>query len=461
MRVLVFSFKSLTAPFSALVNLLTSADDFGVRAVEVQVKEAQCEGIDLFIPKILAEHLPDLAIVCWPGENEIFREAFSKIKSSLVQGMPVIIAFDETPPSAICEVLRQGANDFFISPFRPVDVLPRLWQLVQTWTVQDPLLQHLKERCGLRQFVGRSKTLLTELQKLPPISRSDLNVLILGETGTGKEICAHAIHHLSARFQKPFIPVNCGAVPVELVENELFGHESGAYTSASTSHRGLIQEARGGTVFLDEIECLHLVAQAKLLRFLQEKEFKPLGGCTIQHADVRIIAASNVDLDQAVLDGRFRRDLFYRLNVVSLRMPPLRDRPEDIPLLARHFLARSSLELAKPVKDFTAGAMQKLALHNWPGNVRELKNIIESAVLFAERAVLRETDILLPAAESSPTSDSFKVSKASMIAAFEKTYISEKLRAYAGNISQAARASKQHPRAFRRLIHKYHLHSAE
>jgi DNA-binding NtrC family response regulator len=461
MRVLVFSFRSLAAPFSALVNLITSAPDFGVHAVEVEIKEAQCEGIDSFIPKILAEHLPDLAILCWPGENKIFQEAFSKIKDKLVHDMPVIIAFDEPRPSAICEVLGQGANDFFTCPFRLVDVLPRLWQLVQTWTLQDPLLQHLKERCGLRHFVGKSRILLSELQKLPPISRSDLNVLILGETGTGKEICAHAIHNLSPRFEKPFIAVNCGAVPVELVENELFGHESGAYTSASTSHRGLIQEARGGTVFLDEIECLHLLAQAKLLRLLQEKEFKPLGGCTIQRADVRIIAAANVDLDQAVLAGRFRRDLFYRLNVVSLRMPPLRDRPEDIPLLARHFLARSSLELARPVKDFTAGAMQKLVLHKWPGNVRELKNIIESAVLFAEKAVLRETDIPLPAVDSSPVSDSFKTSKASVIAAFEKTYVTEKLRAYAGNISQAAKASKQHPRAFRRLIHKYRLNSAE
>src|SRR5258706_12143408 len=164
MRVLVFSFRSLAAPFSALVDLITSAPEFGVHAVEVQVKEAQRETIDSFIPKILAEHLPDLAILCWPGENEIFREAFSRIKGKLVRGMPVVIAFDEPQPSAICEVLQHGANDFLTSPFRPVDVLPRLWQLVQTWTVQDPLLQHLKERCGLRQFVGKSKALLAELQ---------------------------------------------------------------------------------------------------------------------------------------------------------------------------------------------------------------------------------------------------------------------------------------------------------
>jgi len=391
----------------------------------------------------------------------VFQEAFSKIKGHLIQGMPVVIAFDEDRPSRICDVLQQGANDFLTSPFRPVDVLPRLWQLVQTWTVQDPLLQHLKERCGRSHFVGKSPILLSELQRLPPISSCDLNVLILGETGTGKEICAHAIHNLSRRFQKPFIPVNCGAVPVELIENELFGHESGAYTSASTSRRGMIQEANGGTLFFDEIECLQLVAQAKLLRFLQEKEFKPLGGCTIQHADVRVIAASNVDLNEAVLAGRFRRDLFYRLNVVSLRMPALRDRPEDIPLLARHFLAASSVELGKRLKDFTAGAMQKLTLHDWPGNVRELKNTIESAVIFAKNAVLRETDILLPVVESFPTSDSFKASKAAVIAAFEKTYIIEKLRAYAGNISQAAKASKQHPRAFRRLVQKYHLNSTE
>lgn len=439
------------------MNLLTSASEFAMQATEVLITEAHCECVEACVSKSLDEHLPDIAILCWPEQSKVLKDAFSQIQRRVINKIPVLVAFDDPQPSQISQVLEQGANDFITAPFRPIDVLPRLRQMSVTWLQKDPLLQHLKDQCGLRHFIGTSPLLLSELRKVPVIARCDLNVLIMGETGTGKEICAHAIHNLSPRSSKAFVAVNCGAVPVELVENELFGHRSGAYTSASTSRTGLVQEADGGSLFLDEVECLDLLAQAKLLRFLQGKEFRSLGDASIQHADVRILAASNVDLNRAAIAGRFRPDLLYRLNVVCLKMPALRERPEDIPLLARHFLSTSSLELGKPVKGFTPGAIHKLALHDWPGNVRELKNTIERAVLFAQRAVLGEEDILLPVAEASTTNDSFKSSKAHVIAAFEKTYLSEKLRAHGGNISQAAKASRQHPRAFRRLIHKYRL----
>src|SRR6185503_17096456 len=195
-----------------------------------------------------------------------------------------------------------------------------------------------------RQLIGQSPVFLQQVQKISLIASCEANVLIVGETGTGKELYARAIHYGSARAGHPFMPVNCGAIPAELVENELFGHIRGAFTSASSLQVGLIEEANGGTLFLDEIDCLPVHAQVKLLRFLQEKEYRPLGSAKMRRANVRVIAASNLNLEDAVDTGKVRQDLFYRLNIISLTLPPLRDRREDIPLLARHFLGKYSRE---------------------------------------------------------------------------------------------------------------------
>src|SRR5207249_2674934 len=212
------------------------------------------------------------------------------------------------------------------------------------------VVQHLKEKLGLQQFLGESAAFVNELKKIPAIARHGASVLISGETGTGKEMFARAVHYLSPRSGKPFVAVNCGAIPVELMENELFGHATGAFTGASSTTAGLVREADGGTLFLDEIDALPLPAQVKLLRFLQEQEYRPLGSAKVCKSDVRIITASNADFAEALRLGRFRQDLYYRLAVIPLSLPPLRERIGDVPLLARHFLEKYSAAFDKPVR---------------------------------------------------------------------------------------------------------------
>src|SRR5215813_1684731 len=272
--------------------------------------------------------------------------------------IPIMVVIDGCSPDETLKVLQAGAADFLTPPLRPADTLPRVWRLLDRLSRKDKFAQALKESVGLKRLIGRTPVFLAELKKIPLIARCDNHVLITGETGTGKEMFARAIHYLSPRSDKPFVPVNCGAIPVDLVENELFGHERGAFTGAHTAHAGLIEEAEGGTLFLDEIDSLPLLAQVKLLRFLQSKEYRPLGGTKTLKADVRIIAATNANLEEALKAGKIRQDLYYRLNVIPIRLPSLRDRLEDIPLLAKHFLARYAGEFNKPVTGFSPGAIE-------------------------------------------------------------------------------------------------------
>jgi DNA-binding NtrC family response regulator len=353
-------------------------------------------------------------------------------------------------------LLKSGVVDFVTPPLSAVDVLPRIWRLLEVRR-RDPLVEKLKRRIGLRQLVGDSPMFLTELEKIPYIAKSNATVLISGETGTGKELFARAIHYLGLRSGHPFVPVNCGSIPVELVENELFGHARGAFTGAHTEHAGLIQDAHGGTVFLDEIDCLPLSAQVKLLRFLQDKEYRQLGSAKVIRADVRVIAATNIELGRAVHEGTFRRDLFYRLNVVPVALPALRDRKEDIPPLARHFLQKHSSEIEREIEDFTSEALQKLAAYDWPGNVRELENVIERAVVFSTEGEIDAADIPLPDVPKHGKEESFHGAKAKVVEKFEKDYLRNLLIAHRGNISRAARAAQKNRRAFWELIRKHNI----
>jgi DNA-binding NtrC family response regulator len=242
------------------------------------------------------------------------------------------------------------------------------------------------------------------------------------------------------------------------VENELFGHARGAFTGANSSEEGLIHEADHGTLFLDEIDCLPSLAQAKLLRFLQDKEYKQLGSKSIQHANVRIIAATNISLEKAVQEGKFRQDLFYRLNIIPLALPALRARREDIPLLARHFLDKYNLEFNKALTDFGADAMHMLMLYQWPGNVRELESVVERAVIFCEETMVRSSDIVLQAGPE-PRSQvwSFQEAKAQVIEHFEKEYVEHLLLAQKGNITKAAAMAGKNRRAFWELIRRHKI----
>jgi two-component system response regulator GlrR len=328
--------------------------------------------------------------------------------------------------------------------------------MVERQTPDETLLHTLNTKIGLRQLVGKSPTFQAEMDKIPLVAKCDASVLISGETGTGKELFARAIHYLGNRRGKPFVPVSCGAIPVELIENELFGHIRGAFTGATTSRIGLVGEAEGGTLFLDDIDCLPLLAQVKVLRLLQEKEYKQIGSTRYYHADVRVIATANVDLEKAVKEAKFRQDLFYRLNVIPLALPPLRERQEDIPLLARHFLEEYAFEFKKETKDFTDEAMQKLLAYDWPGNVRELENVIERAVVFSPKAAISPEVISLPPPEAA-RQESFKAAKSRAVMQFEKKYIEGLLATCEGNISKAARAAEKNRRAFWELIRKYKI----
>ncbi|MGZ6265249.1 MAG: sigma 54-interacting transcriptional regulator [Bdellovibrionota bacterium] len=371
--------------------------------------------------------------------------------------LPIVVVAERAGPVETLELLQKGATDFITPPLRVTDTLPRVWRLLDRARTRDGVIQTLTENFGMKLLIGDSPNFVAEIKKIPPIAKCDSRVLISGETGTGKEMCARAIHYLSPRSGGPFVPVNCGAIPFELVENELFGHERGAFTGATTAKAGLIQEAENGTLFLDEIDCLPPMAQVKLLRFLQEREYRRLGSSKTRHADVRVIAASNTPFEEAVRTGRMRQDLYYRLNVFSLSLPPLRERRQDIPLLAGHFVAKYTGDSLERQISISPQAMQKLAFYNWPGNVRELEHTIERAVVFCETSALQPNHISLPVEASPQPGESFQQTKAKVIAQFERDYIQNLLASHHGNISRAAAAARKNRRAFWELIRKHKM----
>lgn len=321
-------------------------------------------------------------------------------------------------------------------------------------------------------LIGTSKCFLQATGMIPILSASKSTVLISGETGTGKELFARAIHYSGERRSKPFVPVNCAALPDHLIENELFGHHKGAFTGALLEKLGLLHEADGGTLFLDEINSLSMSVQSKLLRVLQDQEFRPLGSTKSKTIDVKIIAATNADLRYLVETRQFREDLFYRLNVLSVALPPLRDRKEDILLLASHFLKIYMKEFGKANLAIGHTAKTRLTSHDWPGNVRELQAVIHRAVAMGSVETLEAHDLDLPEAAkpelTGPTMTllsrgnisndlSFQSMKTKVIEEFERTYLIELLSTHQGNISKAARVAKKERRAFQRLLHKHGL----
>lgn len=317
----------------------------------------------------------------------------------------------------------------------------------------------LKEKIGMKQLLGKNPVFLGVVEKISIVSKCEATVLITGETGTGKELCARVIHYLSKRSPYPFIPVNCGGIPISLFENELFGHVKGAFTDAYSYQHGLIREAEGGTLFLDEIGLLSLLAQTKLLRFLQEGEYKPLGSDKILRGDARIIVATNMDLLEKIKKGTFREDLYYRVSVIPLSLPPIREREEDIPILANHFLKRYSEEYGKEKLSFSKEALQKLFDYDWPGNIRELENIIQRSVIMASTQTLSAQDIVLPGSASAQGKkrESFKEAKAKIVKKFETDYIIGLLMSNRGNITRAACEAGKNRRAFWELMRKYNI----
>jgi DNA-binding NtrC family response regulator len=324
--------------------------------------------------------LLDLAL---PGESGI--DLLPRIKG-LVPEMPVILITAYGTVGNVVDAIRAGASNFIQKPWDNEKLLADIRSAIGKNRAEQEIVQlkrTLKKRVSFENIVGKSEPMLRMFDLVAQVAPSRSTVLIQGESGTGKELIAKAIHAHSPRRDKPFIPVNTGAVPSELLESTLFGHERGAFTSAVAAKKGLFEVADGGTLFLDEIGTMQMDMQAKILRVLQDKRFMHVGGTHEIQVDVRIVAATNVNLEQAVKEGRFREDLFYRLNVISLELPPLRARKEDIPLLANHYLKFYAEENGFTQLDLAPDALRVMMDYEWPGNVRELENAMERGVVLA------------------------------------------------------------------------------
>lgn len=317
-------------------------------------------------------------------------------------------------------------------------------------------ISEIRARYRMEAVIGESAALHQAIRKVPRLGASEANVLITGETGTGKELFARAIHYASGRAAHPFVPVNCAALPDTLFENELFGHEKGAYTDASSAGMGLLAVADGGSLFLDEVDSLSVTSQAKLLRVLQEREYRRLGSQRPLRANVRIIAAANAPLAERVAAHEFRADLFYRLNVLAIHLPSLAERREDIPILARHFAVRFARECHVPVPRLSADAFRRLINYPWPGNIRELESTIQRAVVLADGPLLDESVFDLPGSSTParPVVDpSLPIKEA--VYEFEREYLTGLLWQQEGNVSRAARAAGKDRRSFQRMLRSH------
>lgn len=376
----------------------------------------------------------------------------------------VLITAFATAHTAITAV-KEGAFDYIAKPFSNDQlelVLRRALEHRRLVEENRRLLEQVRGAESFASIVGASPPMRRVLTLVEKVASSDANVLVVGESGTGKELVSRAIHRASVRRPRPFVPVDCAALPENLLESELFGYEKGAFTGASQSKAGLLESASGGTLFLDEVAELATPLQSKLLRALQERTIRRLGGTAEQDVDIRIVSATNRDLDARVRDGQFREDLYYRLKVVTIELPALREREGDIPLLAQHFFNELSSRTPKQLEGLSSAAMMILESYSWPGNVRELRNAIERAITLTESTHITPLDLppaLLAAAESletaGATAGEFQHEKQALIARFERDYLERKLAETDGNVAEAARRAGMERPAFHRLMRKY------
>ncbi len=364
------------------------------------------------------------------------------------------------------EAMKLGASDYISKPFRPDEILLKLNRVYDQERLKQEnirLKKKLKEEHRFGNIIARSLKMKKIFDTIEKVSGYKTTVLIMGESGTGKELLARAIHYNSLRAERPFIAINCGAIPENLLESELFGYRKGAFTDAVRTKKGLFEEANGGTLFLDEVGELPLLLQVKLLRALQEEEIRRIGDNQPIKIDVRIVAATVHDLAKKVKEGTFRSDLYYRLNVLSINLPPLRERREDIPLLIDHFLRKFNEKLGTKIEKISSEAYKLLLNHNWPGNVRELENIIERAIILSSNNIITE-DALPPEIKirnlpekdlSSYSSDDLSLKKASRL--LEIDLIKKALKVSKGNHTKAAKILEISHRALLYKLKEYNL----
>jgi DNA-binding NtrC family response regulator len=378
--------------------------------------------------------------------------------------MPSVVMTAFGSISTAVEAMKLGAEDYISKPFQLDELLIVVKKAVERRNLQREV-EHLRHvvhgRYDFSNIIGRSKPMQDLFEVIKRIAqRRDASVLIIGSTGTGKELVARAVHHNSDRRDGPFIPINCSAIPETLMESELFGHQKGSFTGAHESRPGLIEEAEGGTIFLDEINSISLNMQVKLLRVLQERNVRRVGGRQPTPVDVRFISATNQDLEAMVRNGSFRQDLFYRLNVVPVRLPDLKDRREDIPLLVQHFLQSFASRAGEPVRRFSPEAMRVLMTHGWPGNVRELENAVEYALTMGMTDLLGVED--LPDKITNPDRDI--VEEAALdgvsLAEMERRYIVRVLKKMGGHQIRTAQVLGIDRRTLYRRLRQYGVETA-
>jgi two-component system response regulator GlrR len=418
----------------------------------------------------LKEQVFDLCIVdlmLSNGDGLTLMEEFRAINPDV----PTIILTAHGSIENAVEAMRRGAYSYLTKPFEPGDLLLQIQRALENRKLNSEI-KRLKdiiyERYNFANIIAFSAKMRSVLDVVTRIAKLDSTVHLRGESGTGKELIAKAIHLASDRQDKAFVALNCAALPETLLESELFGHEKGAFTGAVKSTRGLITQAHGGTLFLDEIGDMALATQSKLLRVLQERQFYPVGSEVPVEVDVRVIVATNKDLAEQVKKGLFRDDLFYRVHVIPIHLPPLRDRKEDIVPLVEHFLKKCSRQMKKPVKGLTPEAMRKLMLHDWPGNVRELENTIEYAVAMTQKDIVTEDYVLQGKSAGLDSGQALSQGKDGALDkglkplkdardAFERDYLVQVLSMTDGNVSQAAKLAGKYRADFYDLLKKHEL----
>lgn len=405
-----------------------------------------------------------LADIKMPGISGL--EVLEQVKADRGDEVTVVMMTAYGHIEMAVEAMKRGAYDFVTKPFDHDALVMRLEKAFERSRLLKENLR-LHHECHatemFQELVGKSPEMQRVYETIQMVAKNELTVLITGESGTGKDLVARAVHALSNRSKRPFIAVNCPTVPEQILESELFGYKKGAFTHATRDKKGLFQEAHTGTIFLDEIGDITPTIQTKLLRVLQEKEIKSLGDARPIRVDVRIIASTNQPLAEKIKSGDFREDFFYRLNVLPIKLPPLRERPEDIPLIANHLLEKHCRKLNKPLKRFSTELMDLFIGRRWEGNVRQMENMIMQGILFSATGEITPADVGIgrkPAsgaiAEITPSLDlPYKAAKENNLSAFNAAYIGHMLTLSQGNVTQAAKACGLERQALQQIMRRY------
>lgn len=432
----------------------------GYRSVSFTDSQEALEKMGDIAPELI---ITDLQM---PGVNGF--QVLERVKEDLPETLVIMITGFASIDSAI-NAMKNGAFDYLPKPFKLDQLqftISKAIQQIELRAENQLLRNQLQEVINSENLIGANGGLQDIFKQIGKIAKTTVTTLILGESGTGKELIAHTIHKNSHRSTGPFIPIDCASLPENLLESELFGYERGAFTGANRTKEGLFELASGGTLFLDEVGELSPSLQAKLLRALEEQAFRRVGGNKLVNVDVRIVAATNRDLEQMVAVKEFREDLYYRLNVITLKLPPLKDRREDIPLFVQYFCTKFARKTEKAIKGCTPEAMELLTRYSWPGNVRELRNIMERAVTLAENELIGSHDLTLRGLKApiDPmdsteilTNLPFREAKDQWINHFESRYLPKLLERFSGNVTQAAEWAGIDRKTIHRLLKKHNL----